>query len=150
MYCTKCGTELVSGNNFCTNCGSPISPLGYNAPSTNTVIVPSQSVVDDGDNKATIWCVLSLILYFVVPVVFGFFASFLEALAEGLSYIMLFFSLASRIAAYVFMIMARVKYPDNKFAKILMWIYIVLFAFTLLLVILIVVFVIALIGFLST
>ena len=49
----------------------------------------------------------------------GVFA-IISMLASGISYIL-------RIVSIVLLIIARVNYPENKFSKILMWVYIVLF-----------------------
>ncbi len=58
-------------------------------------------------------CIISLVLY-LSPLIWGLFNSRVSRLISG----------ACSIAAIVLMIVARVKYPKNTFAKVLMWIYI--------------------------
>lgn len=143
MYCTKCGTALVPGNQFCTQCGSSI--LQVNANNTTSVAVPVQ-IVDDGDRKANLWCIISIVLYFLGPSVVGILGSFLSNVSESLGTIFAFLSLVPRLVAYGLMIMARVKYPDNKFAKILMWVYIVLFGLGVVIFVIAIIFILALVG----
>lgn len=33
MYCKQCGANLPANSNFCTSCGTPVSPLGYSQTS---------------------------------------------------------------------------------------------------------------------
>lgn len=61
-------------------------------------------------------CIISLVLY-LSPIIWGLFNSRGFGLISG----------ACSIAAIVLMIVARVKYPKNTFAKVLMWIYIAFF-----------------------
>ena len=125
MYCAKCGTLLVSGNRFCTNCGSPIPQLGTSVPSGEYVSVVSQS--DENNKKANILCIVSLVLYFLGPIVFNIILSAINFILEDISFFALLIpSISPRLIAFILMIVARIKYPDSKFAKALMWIYVIL------------------------
>lgn len=75
----------------------------------------------NNNNDANNLCVISLLLMYVFPliswgisIVTGGLGSFLSALTP-----------LSVIAAYILMIVARVKEPNNKFAKVLMIIYLI-------------------------
>lgn len=117
MYCKNCGVKL-EGENFCQNCGNSLVP-------NQTPVVAQQ--VEIKDNTADILCTISVCLYFGMPLL-----STLLCII-GLAPLAYIISPFSRIAAYVLMIIARVKYPESKFAKILMWIYIALFAVSIVL-----------------
>ena len=122
-FCSECGNKLEEGSVFCTSCGNKLEEAPQvvnNAPQTADVESPEDK------KKAHILCIISLILFFAPSVV-----------NVGLSYLINTFSTAglytgyslsglTSLVAIVLMIVARVKYPKNTFAKILMWIYIVL------------------------
>lgn len=127
MFCIKCGKEIREGNQFCIYCGTPIG----GSPIPKEPISP----VKEENKEAQKLCIASLIcmyagstisavLSFIVPVLAPLFGT-----CAGLS----------PIAAIVLMIMARIKYPNNKFAKILMWVYIAQIILAILLFIIIVV-----------
>ena len=83
--------------------------------------------------NATILCLISLGLHFIPETISGFLTSVLEKISEassvsnvseiGTILISLLFG-GSYIASWVLMILARVKYKESKFAKVLMWVYI--------------------------
>lgn len=99
----------------------------------------------NNDNKnATTLCVISIICT-VVSVICGPLARFVEVLAVSngnsvaKTFTGIFTALASlgSLAGLTLMIVARVKYPKSKFAKVLMWVYIAFFILAVTLVILI-------------
>ena len=146
MKCVKCGEELIPGDSFCTNCGAsiPSSPQA----STTSIPVPPQPLMYNGqtvninqqvpvyryiqnqpieDQKTpNMLCILSLVLRFASPLVLGILSYVVSNISENLSTL---FSGGSSalcyLAAFVIMIYVRVKYPANRFGKILMWIYII-------------------------
>lgn len=83
--------------------------------------------------SATILCIISLGLQFIPETISGLLTSVLDKVAEtssvsnfseiGSILISVLFG-GSYIASWVLMIMARVKYKESKFAKVLMWVYI--------------------------
>lgn len=89
--------------------------------------------------KAKLLCIISLIL-FVAPEAVSFLISLVRDMVfipssistttDVMENIILSLGMASLIAAYVLMIVARVKYPKYVFAKVLMWVYIALFIAT--------------------
>ena len=97
--------------------------------------------------NATILCLISLGLHFIPETISGFLTSVLENVSEassvsnvseiGTILISLLFG-GSYIASWVLMILARVKYKESKFAKVLMWVYIGILAAGILAVILII------------
>ncbi len=99
------------------------------APQSNT---SAKGETREEKKAAEKMCIISLICMYASPVVFGTMFYGLESLGESLgsdiiSYLALIPGLIyclSGIAAIVLMIVARVKYPKNTFAKVVMWIYI--------------------------
>ena len=93
---------------------------------------PNVNQQQEDDKKANLLCILSIVCAVGKYVVLFLFALFAEVLNGAGAYGVLdlmnsiaggTFALIS-IAALVLMIVARVKYPKNVFAKVLMWVYI--------------------------
>ena len=127
MKCDKCGYLLIEGDNFCRNCGKTITIT----PTVQQVNIPQQvpavKNIKDDNGKANLLCVLSLLLYFLAPIIFIVIDIVLALLLENANYLGVSgFSVLCRLAGFILMIVARVKYPNNMFAKVLMWIYIAL------------------------
>ena len=118
MYCTNCGNELKNDRNFCSNCGSKIE--NNNVNNQNNVTIKNEKSEDD--KYANILCIISIILTFGASFVLGILSYNARNLESAFDYI----GGLCPLIGLVLMIVARVKYPNNKFAKILMWIYIVL------------------------
>lgn len=83
--------------------------------------------------KANILCFISLGLHFVPEIISGIFTAIMESISKSagssditstISMIMASLVSGTYIASWVFMIIARVKYKESKFAKVLMWVYI--------------------------
>ena len=93
-------------------------------------------------------CVISLVCHFIVPFLGSFLlggmtSSFSETndVSAG-STITSLFSLivsCSYLASWVLMIIVRVKYKNNTFGKVIMWIYIILLALGIIAVIILIV-----------
>lgn len=64
MYCPNCGVPYQEGNNFCENCGKPLTSQHATAapPSTEPPVPPAAPAptVNRSDNR-TLFCVLSYI-----------------------------------------------------------------------------------------
>ena len=124
MFCKNCGKEIQKNDKYCTNCGS----LNDTAEEVATQISEqnNKSVKqNEDDKKANLLCILSLISFFGVTIlesILNIFASKISATIFDAIY-----SISSLciLAGLTLMIVARVKYPNNKFVKIVMWIYIV-------------------------
>ena len=97
------------------------------APAGNSI-----DPVADEQAKKLSW--ISLICY-LAPIALGIIGTILNTIVQGsslpsdtyynvVSGVLGSAGGASRIAAWVLMIVARVKCPQNKFAKVLMWVYI--------------------------
>ena len=86
--------------------------------------------------KANILCIISLVCQFAPEVLAGIFSGIVESIddlssnssLEPLTYVSSTIVCATYVASWVLMIIARVKYKESKFAKILMWVYIGLLA----------------------
>ncbi len=140
MKCDKCGYLLLEGDNFCRNCGNTISINRNVVPEQKSVTTPIQNttpvqqnvvnnISDEDNKKANKLCIWSLILYFAAPILFVLFDVIIALLLKDSNMIGISaFSVLCRIAGFVLMIVAKIKYPKNKFANILMWIYIGLIA----------------------
>lgn len=101
------------------------------------------------EKKANTLCIISLILgvagVFVIPAISAISGTLfnvdptsseaMQELVRTANLIPSFSSGLCTLAALVLMIIARVNYPTNKFAKVLMWIYIVVIAIYVILVI---------------
>lgn len=120
-FCGKCGNELKADSKFCPSCGEKVIDEVKEVKEVKPVVsTPPTS----GGN---VFGILALCLYFGTYLVYG--------LLYGLLYTydydsVLFRYLSSAagtlpIAGIVFMIIGRVKYPNNKFLKVVMWIIIV-------------------------
>ena len=101
----------------------------------------------DRKKKANILCFISLGLHFIPEMISGVFSGVIEnisdlssngSLSEAMTMVYAILFGGSYIASWVLMIMARVKYKESKFAKVLMWVYIGLLAVAILAVILVI------------
>ena len=103
MYCPNCGTPINGDEKFCRGCGRPLK-----------------------NDVCNTLCIISLVC-FGLPLVGGVFTAFLEHFELFYIPFRVFSFLAplAWIAGLVLMIVARVNYPQSKFAKVVMWIYIV-------------------------
>jgi len=126
MYCKNCGEKLNKNNMYCSKCG------------TKQEEIVKDDNVKPNNHSANVLCTISLCLYFGIPILsviiyivtFGLTKNS-DVTDSGVASLFLSgFSLvawAARIAAYVLMIIARVKCPKSTYAKVVMWIYIALF-----------------------
>ena len=84
--------------------------------------------------QANILCIISLVLQVAPEVLTSVFSGIVESLGdisnvtEPITYGYSILAGGTYIASWVLMIIARVKYKESKFAKILMWVYIGLLA----------------------
>ena len=123
---------------------APAYPAGQNVSELDMMTPQERS---ERNKKATILCIISLGLHFLPEMITGAFSSIVEEISKtadiassadiftGITSILLG---GTYIASWVLMIMARVKYKENKFAKVLMWVYIGILAVGILAVILII------------
>lgn len=123
MLCPKCKTEIEDYSNFCTNCGSVVeNQIEIN----ETKIVETQitNINEEENKKANKLCIISLCLKYIPTIITG---SFYGITGESNSVINSLINLLGLcpLAAFIIMIIVRVKYPKNKFGKIIMWIYII-------------------------
>lgn len=142
MFCSECGKKITKNAKFCTNCGK--EQVNTEIEETPVVVKQTPVVEEDKNNHlANVLCTISVCLYFGMPFVsFLFYCvtggimsygdDYTSAMASFFSSIVGILSSMSTLAAYVLMIVARVKCPKNTFGKVLMWVYIALFVMGLL------------------
>lgn len=126
--CGKCGT-LNSEGNFCCECGEP-KPA---TPAVPVVPAPKEAPKESEEDKknANLLCIFSLLCMFAAPGIAGIVMKVAEVIFYGglegiVTTICGTFAGFGWIAGIVLMIMVRVKYKDNTFGKVLMWLYIAL------------------------
>ena len=152
MKCYKCGNELDDQDVFCTNCGAqrpveiqPTVPtqVVYQQPTQQLpnyqVVVPQTPVQSLDKKNANALCIISLLLYFLGPIIAGILSIMISVISENLTLVTAALSVISRIAAFVMAIVARIKYPNSTFAKILLWIYIAFILSSVLMIILLII-----------
>lgn len=133
MYCINCGSQVNDDDKFCLRCGA----LQKGDLQPNQVVITRNNVEPQqvayektntpADNHlANVLCIISLCLYFVAPSMFTFLSACFDESFPALSGLFMLISISSFLAAYVLMIIARVKCPKSTFAKVVMWIYIAL------------------------
>lgn len=96
--------------------------------------------------KANILCIISLVCQFAPEIISGVFSGILQSVddfasnssLEPLAYVSSMIVGGTYIASWVLMIIARVKYKESKFAKVLMWVYIGILAASIIAIILVV------------
>ena len=106
MYCIKCGKEIIEESSYCPNWGNQL--------------VSEQILSDDRKDKANLLCILSLVVTFASSIPLGILIFLFPILKPVLSSL---YGICP-MAGIVLMIIARIKYPESKFAKVLMWMYI--------------------------
>ena len=94
--------------------------------------------------KANILCIISLVCQFAPELITGVFSGIAESLDdlsssfEPLTYATSLIALGAYVASWVLMIIARVKYKESKFAKVLMWVYIGILAASVIAIVLVI------------
>ena len=128
MYCKNCGKKLEEGKKFCPNCGTKKEDEEVIA-----VTVENDPTKKDENHLANVLCTISLCLYFGGSTVIGVLVAMLSVtpFTGPLAGLLSLLSGLCPIAAYVLMIIARVKCPKSTYAKVVMWIYIALFIMSL-------------------
>lgn len=112
MFCINCGTKIEENDSFCINCGKPVTKGNIQEEHLKT----SEEQIEE-NNKANILCILSLLFTYGLNIPLFLYGSSDSILSD--------FSGLSTLIGLILMSIARVKYPNNKFAKIIMWIYII-------------------------
>ena len=134
MYCPNCGEKMEEKDNFCIKCGTPKNnTIGVESNIPNTQIsstsinngqqkpIKVDNISEEDNRKANLICTISLILTYG----YSLFSKLISYGNSNISEIFDSFAGLAPLIGLVLMIYARVKYPNNKFAKVLMWIYII-------------------------
>lgn len=140
-YCSKCGKQLDDNDKFCTECGEQLVkneiPVAYSqTQQVNSTTIYPNGETEEERKEGNKLGIISLCLYFGAPVVsfilsliVGFIAGVTKTTTYSISPLTTLIGSLSGIAglaAYVVMIVGRIKYPKNTLCKVVMWIYIVL------------------------
>lgn len=148
-YCNKCGSPLGEGVKFCTGCGNKIEEQ----KEMKVTVSNSDGLSEEDNKKATKLGVISICMYFGGPVLSYIASLFVSIIMSAISYsaneaavlgaavfsiIVGICTFGIRIASWVLMIIIRIKYPNNTFGKILMWVYIGLLALRIFIIVLVV------------
>ncbi len=133
-FCTHCGAMNQINSQYCTNCGMQINQNHVHSNMNNCNCLNEQSNTNSSDG--TKLGIISLVTYFCSPVIVGTIVSVLPTSIRDE-----FSSLGALcpLAGIITMIIGRVKYPNNKLLKVVMWVIIVsiilsVFAFVLFLI----------------
>ena len=112
-FCPSCGKENESNDMFCSNCGKSLNNNVVDNNTTNNNVDSSQ-----GDKLGLI----SLLLYFGASLVFSIIT--LSLPEDVRNYFSALVGMCP-LAGIVVMIVGRVKYPNNRLLKIVMWVIII-------------------------
>ena len=109
--CPNCGANNKTDSNFCESCGTTLEQ--------NNVEAFNNQPIKIENSNAKMLGVISLVLYFAGSTILSTIAYFLPE-----SFRVMFSSLVGLcpISGIIVMVIGRVKYPTNKFLKIVMWI----------------------------
>ena len=130
MNCKNCGAPIEENQKFCGNCGTEIEikeEISTEVSTENKEVIVPEKVTNNQPNpedeaNAKKLCIASLLCYFGGP----FLSRILNYASPNNSVLSSLLALSS-LAGIALMIVARIKYPENRFARILMWVYICLF-----------------------
>ena len=123
MICSKCGTNNDINNVYCTKCGNELNNNNiYPTSEENDTIIIDNYQKENEDytdkNIAIILGIISLVLYFLSPIIINKISSNLqEQSIINISSI----SGICRMTGVIIMIFGRIKYPNSKFLKGVMW-----------------------------
>ena len=131
--CAKCGA-LNGDGNFCFQCGEPkpAAPAVPAVPAPQAQPQAASKETDEDKQKANLLCIFSILCMFAAPGIAGIMTKISEVVFYGgaiegiVNTILATFACFGWIAGIVLMIIVRVKYSDNTFGKVLMWVYIAL------------------------
>lgn len=113
IICPNCGRNNKQNNKFCEYCGNALNQLN----NAKTVQEPEET--EEDAKKAKELGLISLALYFLGTTICGLFRSMLP---DSLSPIITSMAGLCPTAGIITMVYGRIKYPKNKFLKIVMWI----------------------------
>lgn len=121
--CSKCGKENDIVSHFCSNCGSGLTQINNQnnvEQNVNTNIVSNSQInTNSNDLEANKLGVISLLLFFAGSSIVSLISFFLPDILKN------FFSIFSGLfplSGIIVMILGRVKYPNNKLLKVVMWV----------------------------
>lgn len=144
--CNRCGTVNTMDAVYCSNCGQYLDG-GMNGNINNNMNNSMNNSVDMDKKKADNMATIAALLFYLGAEVVSIISNVIPGILGDLIYDMR--GLCS-IAGIVVMIVGRVRYPDNKSLKIVMWAIIVTIAVIVIFVILYIVSITSIIDRVST
>ena len=118
------------------NINANLQPKNINDPNCNGNRKKKKTITPKQNSIANILCIVSLLLLLAVPTVLGIAAAQYDDQLMDLAAFN--FSALSIFVAWIIMVVVRVKYKENTFGKILMWIYIIIVAVAVVAIVLII------------
>ena len=117
MYCNQCGKKIKDNVSYCEHCGNAIKK-------TNSIDLKEIKKENNKEyNKATILCIISMIILFSAPSIY-FFKSEINYYFPNLINLFYYFLGFIVLTGFILLIIARVKYPNYSLPKILMILYV--------------------------
>lgn len=156
MICRNCGTYYDNSQGQCPKCGaaadsnsahpeysSPPPPEYRNVPPPEYGNVPPPPTQRSDTFNERLLCIIALVLLFIplpaIMFISGVSSLFSDESPEHFYNITYSLLTLCPLAGIVLMIIARVKYPQSRFAKVVMWIFIVTISISVILTIIAVV-----------
>lgn len=117
-FCSKCGKENTNNNSFCSKCGNKLD----NSEIEDIKVDNSNDNTNINDKKGNTYALLSLLLFYVTNII-SIIIKFI--LPENVYNIVSAILSIGPLAGIVVLIIGRVNFPNNKFLKVVMWLFIV-------------------------
>ena len=123
MFCSNCGKKLDDNEKFCSNCGKLREDRFQEEGNGSNV---NNAVQKSNDERVpNILSLFSLILGFGIGSTIALINVFIPNAEAFLANLGITGSFP--LIGLVIIIITRIKYPKNKFSKIVLWIYIIFF-----------------------
>ena len=118
--CTYCNALNQNDSKFCRNCGAQL--IQNNIQQNTNNIVEEKNENNNNNSNGTKLGIISLLAYFICPVIVATIFNFLPVnVREKFSTL----GGLCPLIGIIIMIVGRVKYPNNKLLKVVMWVIII-------------------------
>ncbi len=112
MYCRNCGTKNLESDHYCRNCGNDLSK--------NELVNNNKEVSRKGGNTLAL---IAMICFFFLPVLSYQGIKFIVQKNMDLEFILILLEwtmIISPMLSLVLIVIARIKYPQNGFSKLVL------------------------------